>query len=128
MVSSPTGYSTLKYTNATGDNGRASLTDRRGEATFSGLFVDEAGTGFVCRFVAFDEAGTGVAWVDSDPFDVEVGDPYAISLSTPVGKMEGGAVFDIPPVVAVEVSVAGRTLVFRRLIPESHGLLKALRP
>lgn len=97
----------MQRTNATGDDGKASLTDGKGRATFSGLFIDKAGTGFVCRFVAFDATGTGVAWVDSDAFDVEVGPPYAITLSTPVGRMEGGSTFDVAPVVAVQVSAHG---------------------
>lgn len=104
MISSPGGYSTLQYDNATGGDGTASLTDGRGRATFSGLFVNETGTGFVCRFVAFNYAGTGVAWTDSDPFDVEVGEPYAIALSTPVGRMEGGSTFDTPPIIAMQVN------------------------
>lgn len=107
MISSPDGNSLIQYTNASGDDGKVSLTDGKGRATFSGLFVDKAGTGFVCRFVAFNAAGTGVAWIDSDPFDIEVGDPYAIALSTPVGRMEGGSTFDIAPVVAVQVSAHG---------------------
>lgn len=53
--------------------------------------------------MAFNAAGVGVAWIDSDPFDVEVGEAYAIALSTPVGTMEGGSTFDIPPVITVQV-------------------------
>ncbi|CAM9692628.1 unnamed protein product, partial [Hapterophycus canaliculatus] len=73
-----------------------------GRAIFSGLFVNEAGEGFVCRFVAFNSAGIGVAWIDSDPFDVGVGEPYVIAISTPVGRMHAGSVFDIPPVISVQ--------------------------
>lgn len=103
MISSPSGFSVLEYDDATGQGNTASLTDGKGRATFSGLFVSEAGEGFVCRFVAFDTSGVGVAWVDSDPFDVAVGEPYAIALSTPVGRMDGGSTFDTPPVIAVQV-------------------------
>lgn len=103
MISSPSGFSALEYDNATGQGNTASLTDGKGRATFSGLFVSEAGEGFVCRFVAFNTAGVGVAWVDSDPFDVAIGEPYAIALSTPVGRMDGGSTFDVPPVIAVQV-------------------------
>lgn len=95
----------MLHTNDSGDDGTASLTDGRGRATFSGLFVNKAGTGFACRFVAFNGAGIGVAWVDSDPFEVAIGDPYAIALSTPVGTMEGGSTFDILPVIAIQVRV-----------------------
>lgn len=105
----------LRYENATGENygsedGTASFTEGRGRATFSGLSIDEAGRGFVCRFVAFNTAGVGVAWTDSDPFDVEVGDPYSIALSTSAGRMEGGRRFDISPVVAVQVRHTGTKL------------------
>lgn len=105
MISSPSGFSVLEYDDATGQGNTASLTDGKGRATFSGLFVSEAGAGFVCRFVAFNTAGVGVAWVDSDPFDVAVGEPYAIALNTPVGRMDGGTTFDTPPVIAVQVGV-----------------------
>ena len=104
ILSSPSGFSSLHYDNATGGDGTASLTDGRGRASFSGLFLKESGEGFVCRFVAFNAAGVGVAWADSDPFDVEVGEPYAIALTTPVGRMEGGSRFDVSPVVTVQVS------------------------
>ena len=52
--------------------------------------------------MAFNAAGVGVAWVDSSPFDVGVGEPYTIALSTPVGMMEGGSRFDKAPVVAIQ--------------------------
>lgn len=104
MISSPDSFSSLQYNNVSGGDGSASLTDGRGRGTFSGLFVDRAGEGFVCRFVAFNTRGIGVAWVDSDPFDVVVGDPYTIAMSTPAGKMEGGSTFDTPPVIAVQAS------------------------
>lgn len=103
LISSPDGFSSLAYDNSSGGDRTASLTDGRGRGTFSGLYVNEAGEGFLCRFVAFNAHGVGVAWVDSEPFDVLVGDPYSIALSTPVGKMEGGSTFDTPPVVAVQV-------------------------
>lgn len=103
MIASPDGFTPLVYENTTGGDGTASFTDGRGRATFSGLYVDKAGEGFVCRFVAFDTRGIGVAWVDSDPFDVETGSPHAIALSTPVGTIKGGSTFDTPPVVAVQV-------------------------
>ncbi len=44
-----------------------------------------------------------MAWTDSEPFDVGVGEPYAIAMSNPVGRMDGGSTFDIPPVIAVQV-------------------------
>lgn len=103
LISSPTGFSFLQYDNATGGDGRASFTDERGKASFSGLFVNETGEDFVCRFVAFNTQGVGVAWTDSDPFEVEVGEAYAIAVSTPVGRMSGGSTFDIAPVIAVQV-------------------------
>lgn len=103
MISSPSGFSILEYDNATGRGNTASLTDGKGRATFSGLFVNETGKDFICRFVAFNTAGIGVAWTDSEPFDVEVGEPYAIAMSTPVGRMDGGSAFDIPPVISVQV-------------------------
>lgn len=103
MISSPSGFSILGYDNATGRGNTASLTDGKGRATFSGLLVNETGEGFICRFVAFNTAGVGVAWTDSEPFDVGVGEPYAIALSTPVGRMNGGSTFDIPPVISVQV-------------------------
>lgn len=106
MISSPTGYSSLQYDNVTGGDGTASLVGGRGRATFSGLFIDEAGEGFVCRFVAFNAAGLGVAWVDSNPFDVGIGEPYKIALSTPVGTMKGGERIEKAPVVAVQASRA----------------------
>lgn len=56
----------------------------------------------MCRFVAFNAAGIGVAWVDSNPFDVGIGEPYKIALSTPVGTMKGGAIIEKAPVVAVQ--------------------------
>ena len=102
-MSSPSGFSVLEYDDITGQANTASLTDGKGRATFSGLLISEAGEGFVLRFVAFDASGVGVAWVDSDPFDVAVGEPYAIALSTPVGRMDGGSTFDTPPVIAVQV-------------------------
>ena len=105
MISSPSGFSVLEYDDATGQGNTASLTDGKGRATFSGLYISEAGEGFVCRFVAFDTTGAGVAWVDSDPFDVTVGEAYAIALSTPVGRMDGGSTFDTPPVIAVQVGL-----------------------
>lgn len=105
MISSPRGFSTLGYDNATGRGNTASLTDGKGRATFSGLLVNETGEGFVCRFVAFNTAGIGVAWTDSEPFDVGVGEPYAIAVSTPVGSMNGGSTFDIPPVISVQVGL-----------------------
>ena len=102
-MSSPSGFSSLHYDNATGGDGTASFTDGRGRASFSGLFLEESGEGFVCRFAASNAARVGVASIDSDPFDVEVGEPYAIALSTPVGRMDGGSRFDISPVVTVQV-------------------------
>lgn len=103
MISSPSGYSILQTDNATGQGNTASLTDGKGRATFSGLFINETGEGFICRFVAFNAAGIGVAWIDSEPFDVGVGEAYAIGISTPVGSMDGGSGFDIPPVISVQV-------------------------
>lgn len=103
MLSSPSGFSILEYDNITGRGSTASLTDGMGRATFSGLFIKEAGEGFICRFVAFNSAGVGVAWTDSEPFDVGVGEPYAIALSTPVGRMDGGSIFDNPPVISIQV-------------------------
>lgn len=103
MKSSPSGFASLQYDNATGGDGSTSFTGEKGVTSFSGLFINESGTGFVCRFVAFNTAGVGVAWTDSDPFDVKVGEPYSISLDTPVGRMKGGSKFDIPPVIAVQV-------------------------
>lgn len=103
MISSPSGFSVLEYDNITGRGSTASLTDGMGRATFSGLFIKEAGEGFICRFVAFNSAGVGVAWIDSEPFEVGVGEPYAIALSTSVGRMDGGSTFDIPPVISIQV-------------------------
>ncbi|CAM9243696.1 unnamed protein product, partial [Ectocarpus sp. 8 AP-2014] len=102
MISSPSGFSVLEYDNITGRGSTASLTDGMGRATFSGLFIKEAGEGFICRLVAFNSAGVGVAWTDSEPFDVGVGEPYAIALSTSVGRMDGGSTFDIPPVISIQ--------------------------
>lgn len=113
MISSPSGFSVLEYDDATGQGNTASLTDGKGRATFSGLFISDAGEGFVCRFVAFDSTGVGVAWVDSDPFDVAVGEAYAIALSTPVGRMDGGSTFDTPPVIAVQVNRCTSVLALR---------------
>lgn len=104
MTSSPSGFAVLEHDNATGRSSTASFTDWKGRATFTGLFVNETGEGFVCRFVAFNAAGVGVAWIDSEPFDVGVGEPYAIAMSTSVGRMQAGSTFDIPPVISVQVS------------------------
>jgi len=103
LIASPSGFSVLEFDNVAGLGSTASLTDGKGRATFSGVYINEIGEGFVCRFVAFNSAGVGVAWTDSEPFDVEVGEPYTIALSTPVGRMDGGSTFDIPPVIAVQV-------------------------
>ncbi|CAM9102436.1 unnamed protein product [Scytosiphon promiscuus] len=102
MMSSPSGYSILEYDNATDRGSVASFTDGKGRATFSGLFVNETGEGFVSRFVAFNAAGVGVAWIDSEPFDVGVGEPYAIAMTTSIGRMHAGYAFDIPPVICVQ--------------------------
>ena len=103
LISSPSGFSTLAFDNVAGLGSTASLSDGKGRATFSGMYINDMGEGYVCRFVAFNSAGVGVAWTDSEPFDVGIGEPYAIAMNTPVGRMTGGSTFDIPPVIAVKV-------------------------
>ena len=104
MISSPSGFSVLEYDDATGQGNTASLTDGKGRATFSGLFISEVGEGFVCRFVAYDTTGVGVAWVDSDPFDVVAG---LMLLESWKPKCSGYDVHQIKPHYDL-VDLAGR--------------------
>ncbi|CAM9319679.1 unnamed protein product, partial [Phaeothamnion confervicola] len=80
----------------------AAVTGNTGRAFFSNLFINEAGSGYVLRFVLYSATGSGIAWVDSAPFAVSVGAPHRIALRLSAGTITGGGTFDAAPIVAVQ--------------------------
>jgi hypothetical protein len=74
----------------------------RGQAAFQGLYIKRAAANYAIRFVAFDNSGIGVAWVDSKLFTVVPGAAYQIGLQDNVGTMYGGGTFDTAVRVALQ--------------------------
>jgi hypothetical protein len=72
----------------------AYFNNNMGQASFEGLLINGASEGVVLTFVAFNSAGVGVAWVDSSPFDITVGDAHHLAVVRPVGTVFGGREFD----------------------------------
>ncbi|CAM9475932.1 unnamed protein product [Chrysoparadoxa australica] len=99
LYSSPEGWEGL---DPGPDANAATFTNLEGRATFSGLTIDGAGEGFILRFVAYNSFDVGVAYTESEPFEVLVGDPYQLDLLWGAGTIFGGGNFDLPPTVAVQ--------------------------
>ncbi|MBX3459348.1 MAG: DUF2341 domain-containing protein [Planctomycetes bacterium] len=77
-------------------SGTASVQVSAGEATFAGLSIDLADTGYELSFT------NGTLSVDSNPFDVAIGPAAALTVETqPGGAITGGVAFPQQPVVAL---------------------------
>ncbi|GMH92534.1 hypothetical protein TL16_g12375 [Triparma laevis f. inornata] len=101
LQESPTGYEDIRY------NGSTTNTDNvvsffEGRATFEGLYINEAGSGYKLRFIGLESDGSPFAYVDSALFDVVTGDPYQISITTYPGSAKGGLPFGVQPVVSLQ--------------------------
>jgi hypothetical protein len=71
-----------------------------GTATFSGLTIKTAGTGYTLKFSATDQFGNAVAFVYSSKFEVKVGTIYAGKFVITIGRASGGLPFNPQPVIA----------------------------
>ncbi len=79
----------------------AIITPGTGQVQFENLFINQVGENYILRFVAFSSSGIGLAWVDSMPFDVIVGEANRLGVTGPIGNIFGGELFDTPVEVAV---------------------------
>ena len=73
-----------------------------GKATFTGLTLNEAGAGYVLRFIGLNSISVGFAYVDSSSFETTTGSAYQISITTYPGTATGGTPFTTQPVVSVQ--------------------------
>lgn len=71
-----------------------------GTATFSGLSVRSAGTGYTLKFSVADQFGNAIAFVFSSAFEVKVGGVYTTKFVTTIGRASGGVPFSPEPVIA----------------------------
>jgi len=71
-----------------------------GIATFSGLSIRSAGTGYTLKFSASDQFGNPIAFVYSSTFEVKVGAVYSSRFITTIGRAAGGVPFSPQPVIA----------------------------
>lgn len=72
-----------------------------GIATFSGLQLKTAGSGYIIRFIGLTSMGSPFAYVDSVAFAVATGDPYQLQFHQHHGPAWGGTVIALQPAVAV---------------------------
>ncbi len=84
--------------------GSLAATAAAGVATFPGLSVDRAGTGYQLH-----AAATGLSAADSTPFDVAVGSPAGLAFSSQ--PTNGRCTVPLAPAVAVDVVDAGGNVV-----------------
>jgi len=73
-----------------------------GRATFTGLTLNEAGSGYKLRFIGLDSSQTPFAYVDSQSFNVAIGSAYQISIARHPASATGGSAFRTQPVVNME--------------------------
>ena len=71
-------------------------------ATFSGLYINEQGSGYQLRFIGLDASHAAFAYVDSATFDVVTGSPHQISITTYPGSAKGGLPFGVQPVISLQ--------------------------
>ena len=107
LIESPSGYEVLRRAGDGGDNGSNdgsySVDVIDGEATFTDLYINEAGSGYLLRYIFRDEYGLTLGYVDSDsPIEVTTGDPYQIAVTANPGRAYGGVVFGDQPAVGVK--------------------------
>ena len=105
MSNSPTGFEELMWLNssgatAPGENQLFKVSS--GIAKFSRLFINEMGDDYALRFIGVDSSKEPFAFIDSATFDISVGAPYKIALSTYPGTAKGGTSFNPQPVVAMQ--------------------------
>ncbi|GMH95725.1 hypothetical protein TrST_g6431 [Triparma strigata] len=101
LTESPTGYEEIRYNGSTTDTDNI-VDFVEGRATFSGLYINEAGTGYKLRFIGVGSDNAAFAYVDSASFNVVTGDPFQISITTYPGSAKGGLPFGVQPVVSLQ--------------------------
>ena len=75
---------------------------QNGTATFTGLYINEAGNGYRLHFVLRDEHNRKVAFLIGRRFTVNVGHAYQLGIIEQPGDAFGGNVFGIQPIVAIQ--------------------------
>ncbi|GMI03622.1 hypothetical protein TrRE_jg8633 [Triparma retinervis] len=96
-----TGFESLWYDgSSTNTDNMVAVVD--GRATFSGLTLNEAGSGYKLRFIGLDSSNTPFAYVDSQSFACVVGTAYQISIARHPASATGGSSFRTQPVVNME--------------------------
>ena len=96
-----TGFESLYYAgSSTNIDNMVAVVD--GRATFSGLTLNEAGSGYKLRFIGLDSSNTPFAYADSQSFAVVAGPAHQISIARHPASATGGSSFRTQPVVNME--------------------------